>query len=116
MAKNKDVVNANTANKDIAKATVQDFEVLIAPVLTEKSMALLQNQNKVSYKVKPNANKTTVKLAFERLYKVKVEKVSINYVHAKTTTRGGRYKGTINGYKKAIITLKDGSAVDLFKE
>ena len=37
-------------------------------------------------------------------------------VPAKETTRGGRYKGTISGFKKAVVTVAEGQAIDLFKE
>ena len=91
--------------KKFAKATTHDFEVILEPVITEKSMALMQNSNKVTVRVSAKANKTEIKLAFQRLYGP-----------SKTTTRGGRYQGTISGFKKAVITVKSGEAIDLFKE
>ena len=112
----KEVVKANTSNKDIAKANSCDFSVIINPIITEKSMAMIQNQNQATFKVKMSANKTQVKLAFERLFKVKATHVSIVTVRPKDTTRGGRYPGKIQGYKKAIITIAQGQAIDLFKE
>lgn len=99
-----------------AKPTFKDFEVIIAPVITEKSMTLMQEQNKVTLKVANSTNKTEVKLAFERLYQVKVVDVKISNVISKTKTRGGRYEGTVSGYKKAIVTVAEGEAIDLFKE
>lgn len=115
-AEKKEVVKATTATKAFAKANINDFGVIIGPVITEKSMAMIQNQNQATFKVKPSANKTQVKLAFERLFKVKATHVSISTVRAKTTTRGGRYQGKIQGYKKAVITIAEGQAIDLFKE
>ena len=47
---------------------------------------------------------------------MKVTSVRVANQVAKTTTRGGRYKGTISGFKKAIVTVADGEAIDLFKE
>lgn len=116
MAKDKKVVSADTTKKIIAKPVTADFDVLLAPVLTEKSQALSSNCNQIVYKVKPNANKTTIKLAFERLFKVHVKEVRVLSVKSKTTTRGGRYQGKINGYKKAIISIADNEVVDLFKQ
>ena len=84
--------------------------------ITEKSMLLMQNQNKVTLEVKKDANKIEIKKAFENIFGVKVTTVAISNVPAKETTRGGRYKGTISGYKKAIVTVKDGEAIDLFKD
>lgn len=109
-------VKVDTTKKDIAKATHADFSVILNPIITEKSMAMIQNSNQATFKVKPNANKAEVKLAFERLFKVKAVHVSIVNVRAKSTSRGGRYQGKIQGYKKAIITIKSGEAIDLFKE
>ncbi|MBQ1879233.1 MAG: 50S ribosomal protein L23 [Candidatus Enteromonas sp.] len=102
--------------KKFAKATTHDFEVILEPVITEKSMALMQNSNKVTVRVSAKANKTEIKLAFQRLYQVAVTDVKVVNVPSKTTTRGGRYQGTISGFKKAVITVKSGEAIDLFKE
>ena len=96
--------------------SAHDFDVIIAPHITEKTMALMQNANKVTVKVAKWANKVEVKLAFERIFKVQVVDVKISNQVAKKTTRGGRYQGTISGFKKAVVTLAEGSAIDLFKE
>ena len=98
------------------KATERDFAVIVKPVITEKSMALMQNENKVTLKVLESANKTEIKLAFERIFQVKVIDVKISNVKTKATTRGTRYQGKISGYKKAIVTIAEGEAIDLFKE
>ena len=102
--------------KGVQKPTERDFAVLLKPVITEKSMAGMQNQNKVTMKVAKDANKTEVKLAFERIFQVKVVDVQILNVKAKATTRGTRYQGKIQGYKKAIVTIAEGEAIDLFRE
>ena len=104
------------AKRGFPKATQRDFEVILKPVITEKSMAKMQNENKVTMRVADDTNKTEVKLAFERIFQVKVEDVRIVNVKAKATTRGTRYHGTIQGYKKAIVTIAQGEAIDLFKE
>ena len=104
------------AKAGFPKATEKDFEVILKPVITEKSMAKMQNENKVTVRVNGNSNKTEVKLAFERIFQVKVEEVKIVNVHPKATTRGTRYHGTIQGYKKAIDTVAHGEAIDLFRE
>ena len=99
-----------------AKPTEHDFEVIIAPLITEKTMALMQNANKVTVKVASTANKIEIKEAFQRIFQVKVIDVKVSRQVAKTKTRGGRYKGTVSGFKKAVITIADGEAIDLFKE
>lgn len=98
------------------KATAHDFKVIEAPHITEKSMALMQNANKVTVKVASNTNKIEIKEAFEHIFQVKVVDVKVSNQRAKQTTRGGRYKGTIAGFKKAVVTVEEGQAIDLFKE
>lgn len=98
------------------KPTAHDFEVIDAPHITEKSMALMQNANKVTVKVAANANKIEIKNAFQRLFQVTVVDVKVLNQRAKSTTRGGRYAGKISGFKKALVTIADGEALDLFKE
>ena len=104
------------AKSGFPKATERDFNVILKPVITEKSMAKMQNENKVTMRVAPDTNKTEVKLAFERIFQVKVVDVRISNVKAKATTRGTRYHGHIQGYKKAIVTVANGEAIDLFRE
>ena len=98
------------------KATEKDFSVIVKPLITEKTMSLMQNDNKVTVKVLDSANKTEIKLAFQRIFQVKVTDVKVLNQRAKNTTRGTRYAGTISGFKKAVVTVADGEAIDLFKE
>ncbi len=108
-------VTETVATAKVSPATIKAFDVIRRPLITEKSMAKLEKQNKVTVEVLPTANKTEVKLAFEAVYKVKVQAVNIVNVRAKFTRRG-RYPGTISGFKKAVVTLVSGQALDLFKE
>ena len=112
MAKKK----AEAAASKFSKATEKDFAVILEPRITEKSMDLMQNQNKITVKVLPTAKKTEIKLAIERIFQVKVEDVKVSNVRVKSTTRGTRYQGKISGYKKAVVTIAEGEAIDLFKE
>ena len=98
------------------KATEKDFAVIVKPLITEKTMSLMQNENKVTVKVLEGANKTEIKLAFERIFQVKVTDVKVLNQRAKETTRGTRYAGSISGFKKAVVTVAEGEAIDLFKE
>lgn len=102
--------------KRFPNPTYRDFEVIMKPVITEKSMDLIQRLNQVTIKVKADSNKAEVKMAFERIFQVKVVDVRISNVRAKETTRGSKFKGSISGYKKAIVTIAEGEAIDLFKE
>ena len=101
---------------NFSKPTERDFAVIKQPRITEKTMSLMQDQNKVTVEVAEDANKTEVKLAFERIFQVKVTDVKIINVRAKSSTRGTRYHGVISGYKKAIVTIAEGEAIDLFKD
>ena len=112
MAKKKAAENANR----FPKATEKDFTVIVKPLITEKTMSLMQNENKVTVKVLDSANKTEIKLAFERIFQVKVTDVKVLNQRAKETTRGTRYQGRISGFKKAVVTVAEGEAIDLFKE
>lgn len=100
----------------VKRATISDFDIIIEPLITEKSMSLSQEANKATFIVKKGANKIAIKKAIEHIYNVHVTGVQTVNVPSKVTTRGGRYKGTLSGFKKAIVTIKDGEAIDLFKE
>ncbi|HHU28458.1 TPA: 50S ribosomal protein L23 [bacterium] len=93
---------------------INHFDVILRPIITEKSMRLLEQENKVTVKVAKDANAIEVKEAFEALFKVKVDKVNMVNVPSRKK-RVGRYEGIIGGYKKAIVKLQQGQAIDLFK-
>lgn len=100
----------------VKKASIQQFDLIVKPIITEKSMALMQDQNKVTIEVAKNANKETIKDAFEAIFGVTVVDVKVINALPKKTRRGGRFEGTTPAVKKAIVTVKDGQAIDLFKE
>lgn len=101
--------------RKFAAPSLKALDVIIAPVVTEKSMKLQQEQNKVTVKVAPTANKTEVKIAFESIFNVKVVDVKIANVRAKAK-RVGRYEGKVSGYKKAVITLSKDDNLNLMAE
>ena len=87
-------------------------DIIKAPIITEKSAALAQDKNTITFSVDPKANKTQIKQAVEKLFNVKVE--SVNTVNAKPKKkRVGRYSGMTNKVKKAIVKLKEGSSIEL---
>lgn len=98
-----------------APVSKHDFDVIIAPIVTEKTMKLLQEENKITLKVKKDANKIEIKNAFEAIFNVHVEKINVMNVRPQAK-RVGRYTGKVSGYKKAIVKLAAGEALDLFKE
>lgn len=117
-AKKEVKVKAKTETPTVVrKGNIKAFEVILRPLITEKSMNQLQNValNKVTVEVNPKSNKTEIKLAFESAYQVKVKSVNVVNVRSKDVRRG-KYQGTLPAFKKAIVTLAQGQALDLFKE
>ena len=112
----KKAVEAPAVVETKKKATISDFDVIIRPLITEKSMTASQENNKFTFVVKKGANKTQIKNAIHRIYGVNVEQINIVNVPAKVVTRGSRYKGTIGAFKKAIVTVKEGETINLFAE
>ena len=87
------------------------YDTIISPVVTEKSTNLSE-QNKIVFKVSDKLNKTILKKNIEKIFKVNVIKVNIiNKQPRKKIAKGKKVK--IQGYKKAIITLKKGQNIDL---
>jgi large subunit ribosomal protein L23 len=94
---------------------IRDYhDVLLAPVVSEKSYALL-DQNKYTFLVDPSANKTEIKIAVEKVFKVSVTGVNtINRAGKKRRTRYG--VGRRPNTKRAIVTVADGDRIDLFAQ
>ncbi len=87
------------------------LDIIKAPVITEKSQ-IAQANGQYTFKVDPKANKTEIKLAIEKIFNVKVVKIStINEKPKKK--RVGRYTGLTNRSKKAIVTLAEGQTIEL---
>ena len=87
-------------------------DVLIAPVVSEKSYGLL-DANKYTFLVRPDANKTEIKIAIEKIFSVKVTSVNtLNRVGKtrRTKTGLGKRKDT----KRAIVSLAEGDRIDIF--
>jgi len=88
-------------------------KVLIEPIVTEAATILIE-QNKYIFKITQRSTKLQIKMAIEKIYKVKVDKVNTVKVPRKRRTRG-RIPGCKSGYRKAIVTLKEGSKIDVFE-
>ena len=91
---------------------VDPRDVLISPVISEKSYALL-DENKYTFVVSPDANKTQIKIAVEQVFGVKVTSVN-------TLNREGKRLRTRTGFgqrastKRAIVTVAAGDRIDIF--
>ena len=97
--------------KTKTKATERDTQVLISPVITEKS-SLAGESGQVVFKISPSATKIDVKRAVENLYNVTVEKVNTVNINGKVK----RFRGILgkrNDIRKAYVSLKDGDNIDL---
>jgi large subunit ribosomal protein L23 len=87
-------------------------DVLLAPVISEKSYGLL-DENKYTFLVRPDSNKTEIKIAVEKVFGVKVTNVN-------TLNRPGKRKRTRFGIgqrkstRRAIVTLRQGDRIDIF--
>ena len=87
-------------------------DILLAPVVSEKSYALL-DENKYTFLVATDANKTEIKIAVESIFKVKVTGVNtINRQGKKRRTRAGW--GKRPDTKRAIVSVADGERIDIF--
>jgi large subunit ribosomal protein L23 len=87
-------------------------DVLIAPVVSEKSYGLL-DANKYTFLVLPDANKTEIKIAVEKVFKVKVTAVNtVNRPGKRRRTRTGW--GQRNDTKRAIVSVAEGQRIDIF--
>jgi large subunit ribosomal protein L23 len=87
-------------------------DILIAPVISEKSYGLL-DENKYTFEVAPDANKTQIKIAVEQVFDVQVTGVN-------TLNRQGKRKRSRTGWgrrkdtKRAIVTVADGQRIEIF--
>jgi large subunit ribosomal protein L23 len=89
-------------------------KVIIRPLLTEKNASLKETRNKVVFEVAPDANKIEIKNAVEEAFKVSVQAVNVLNVRGKLK-RLGRNMGRRRDWKKAIVTLKEGSSIEFFE-
>lgn len=89
-------------------------DVLIEPLVTEKMTGLQESHNKVAFAVARDANKLEIKWAVEQALKVKVASVNVINLMGKRR-RLNRFVGRTPAWKKAIITLKPGEKLEIFK-
>jgi large subunit ribosomal protein L23 len=88
-------------------------EVLIAPVVSEKSYSLITDR-KYTFRVHEDAHKTQIRQAVEQLFEVKVQAVNIIKVQSKPKRRG-TIQGRRPGWKKAIVQLREGHEIEIFE-
>jgi large subunit ribosomal protein L23 len=86
--------------------------VLVKPLMTEKSMQQKEDLNAVTFKVSVDANKVEIRQAVEKVFNVKVATVR-TASHEGKWKRMGKFEGRRPGWKKAIVTLAPGHKIDL---
>jgi large subunit ribosomal protein L23 len=87
-------------------------EIIIRPLMTEKSMRQKEEQNTVAFQVRPDANKVEIRSAVESVFNVKVTSVRTASFEGKLK-RMGRHQGRRSDWKKAIVTLAAGHKIEL---
>lgn len=88
-------------------------DVIIRPIITEATMKMMAEDNKVTFEVAKGVNKVEIRQAVEALFNVEVVKVNTSNTKAKAK-RMGRYMGKVNGVHKAIVKIKEGQTIELF--
>jgi large subunit ribosomal protein L23 len=85
--------------------------VLVRPLLTERGTRIQEKYNQYLFEASPEATKTDIKIAVEKLFKVEVEKVRTMIIHGKFR-RFGKGGGVLPDWKKAIVTVAKGQKID----
>jgi large subunit ribosomal protein L23 len=91
------------------------YNVIVRPVMTERSTLLKEKQNQYVFEVRPGATKPDIRHAVEQLFKVKVLSVRTMNVLGKMR-RLGRSMGRRPDWKKAVVTLGEGQKIDLVEQ
>ena len=92
--------------------TADPRDVLLAPVISEKSYGLIE-ENKYTFLIHPDANKTQIKIAVEQIFGVKV--LSVNTINRQGKRKRTRYGiGKRKDTKRAIVTVAEGDRIEIF--
>ena len=93
--------------------TIDDYNIIIRPLITEQGVHFANTKGAYSFEVNQKANKVQIKNAVERIYNVKVSKVRTANRRGKERRRGRNF-GITPGWKKAIVFLEPDFHIDLF--
>ncbi len=94
---------------------MESTQILLRPLISEKTTMMKQNANQVAFSVHPAANKIDVQRAVEDVFGVQVTAVNMVRYRPRVRTKFGRAAGKIRGYKKAYVTLASGASIDFFE-
>ena len=89
----------------------QLYQVLLSPIVSEKSATLADVNRQYSFKVRDDADKRAIRKAVEMLFDVQVERVQVINVKGKVK-RFGRSLGKRSDWKKALVRLREGQEID----
>lgn len=94
---------------------MESAQILLRPLISEKSTALKELGNQVAFLVHSEANKIQVQKAVESVFNVKVAAVNIVNYRPRSRMKFGRVVGKVCGYKKAYVSLASGEKIDFFE-
>jgi large subunit ribosomal protein L23 len=89
------------------------YGILGRPVVTEKTTAQKDKENKIVFRVSKSANKIQIRQTIEKLFSVRVLQVNTMIMPGKPK-RLGKYSGRRSGFKKAVVTLAEGDAIEFY--
>jgi large subunit ribosomal protein L23 len=90
------------------------YDIIKRPIITEKSMQLVEKKVQYTFEVDKKANKVEIKNAVEKAFNVEVTSVNTINVRPKAK-KVGKHAGFTPAMKKAIVTLKAGQTIDVFE-
>jgi large subunit ribosomal protein L23 len=92
-----------------------EYDIIRKPIVTEKAVGKKEAENTLCFEVIPGANKSQIKAAVERIFKVKVSEVRTSNLDGKLRRRG-RFAGYKPNWKKAYVKLKAGEKMPEYAE
>ncbi len=87
------------------------YQVILAPIVTEKATMVAENNQQIAFRVAPDATKAEIKAAFKMLFNVEVDSVQVLNQNGKAK-RFGRFEGRRRNERKAYVRIKDGQELD----
>lgn len=90
-------------------------DIIVRPIITEKSTKIAENGNWVEFEVSKKSNKISIAQAIREIYNIKP--LAVHVVNTKPKTRRvGRYSGKVRAVKKAMVKLPEGQKIDVYNQ
>lgn len=102
------------ARKRVPVATMEPYQVIRKPHVSEKTTDLIQNHNTYVFEVHPDSTKTDIREAIAKIWDVRVDSIRIINVLGKAK-RLGRISGFSRSWKKAVVRLHEGDGIDVLR-